>query len=114
MFTSRMRGITPEKNYFFIRLKSKKILSAILDEFFPKIVNIWSKWYSIWKCQCGGGEGNFMEDQYRVFRFSCPAADSGILEIELLYYSDQFGCHMSQGKWIWPKSIACPRSQKKW
>ena len=32
----------------------------------------------------------------------------------LLYYFDQFGRHASQGKWIWPKSVACPRSQRQW
>ena len=32
----------------------------------------------------------------------------------ILYYFDQFGHHVSQGKWIWPKSVACPRSQRQW
>ena len=32
----------------------------------------------------------------------------------ILYYFDQFGRHASQGKWIWPKSVACLRSQKQW
>ena len=36
------------------------------------------------------------------------------LDSEILYYFDQFGHHASQGKWIWPKSVACPRSQKQW
>ena len=32
----------------------------------------------------------------------------------ILYYFDRFGRHASQGKWIWPKSVACPRSQRQW
>ena len=37
----------PKKTiFFFIHLKSKENLSAISDDFFLKIVNNWSKWYS--------------------------------------------------------------------
>src|SRR6267378_1277517 len=39
--------VTSEKKvFFFIHLKSKEKISAILGEFFPKIMNDWSKWYS--------------------------------------------------------------------
>jgi hypothetical protein len=38
---------TRKKLFCFIRLKSKQNLSAISGEFFSKIVNIRSKWYSM-------------------------------------------------------------------
>jgi hypothetical protein len=38
----------------------------------------------------------------------------GQFESDLLYYFNQFGCHRSQGQWLWPKLVACPVSQKIW
>ena len=32
----------------------------------------------------------------------------------LLYHFELFGRHVSQGLWIWTKSVICPGSQRKW
>jgi hypothetical protein len=76
----------------------------------------------VWVCM-GMGKGRVKNTQ------GLPMSNTKCLEVQsqdrrktgtgpdqdqLLYYFDQFGRHASQGKWIWPKSVACPRSQRQW
>lgn len=38
---------------------------------------------------------------------------NGIIPV-VLYQFDWFGHPMSQGKWMWPKLVVCPRSHSQW